>query len=777
MKKLFLLAGALLFVAGANAQVKLSENNIDEVVKAMTLEEKATLVVGGGWGSMGFSSIPTGSDETLVPGAAGTTRKIERLGIPATVLSDGPAGLRINPTRPGTDKTFYCTGFPVGTVLACTFDTPTVEELLKAMGNEVKEYGADVLLAPGQNIHRNPLCGRNFEYFSEDPILSGKIAAAYVRGIQSQDVGVSIKHYAFNNQEINRNMNIAYVNPRAAREIYLRNFEITVKESDPWTVMSSYNQVNDQFTQQNYDLLTTILRDEWGFNGIVMTDWGNKEGTVKAVHAQNDLMEPGDDTEKQRIIEAVNNGTLAVADLDRNVKNMLRYIVRTPRFKGYKYSNNPDLTAHAKLVRETAPQGMVLLKNDNEALPLKNIKNVALFGLTAYNSIAGGTGSGNVNKPYIRNIDEGLAAAGLKLDEAIANYYKDYIKLTNDKSAMGATGMRGVLLGSAVIPDPALEKQAVKNSVDRNDAAVIVIGRNAGEGDDRRIEDFDLSDAERTLIMQVSNYYHQAGKKVYVVLNIGGVIETNSWKHYPDAILCAWTPGQEVGNSVADILVGKANPSGKLSMTWPLTIYDHPSTYNFPYDGQPQQARGFFAPRNQQPRKDIDYTNYSEGIWVGYRYFETAGKEVSYPFGYGLSYTTFSYSAPTFKTNKDGGITATITIKNTGKVAGREAAQMYVTAPAGGLDKPALELKAFAKTRELQPGESQTLTMSVNNYYLSSFNEATSAYETAAGKYTVRIGASVEDIRATGSVVVKGQSYPANKALLPAKPVEEIAIK
>ena len=777
MKKLFLLAGALLFAAGANAQVKLSENNIDEVVKAMTLEEKATLVVGGGWGSMGFSSIPTGSDETLVPGAAGTTRKIERLGIPATVLSDGPAGLRINPTRPGTDKTFYCTGFPVGTVLACTFDTPTVEELLKAMGNEVKEYGADVLLAPGQNIHRNPLCGRNFEYFSEDPILSGKIAAAYVRGIQSQDVGVSIKHYAFNNQEINRNMNIAYVNPRAAREIYLRNFEITVKESDPWTVMSSYNQVNDQFTQQNYDLLTTILRDEWGFNGIVMTDWGNKEGTVKAVHAQNDLMEPGDDTEKQRIIEAVNNGTLAVADLDRNVKNMLRYIVRTPRFKGYKYSNNPDLTAHAKLVRETAPQGMVLLKNDNEALPLKNIKNVALFGLTAYNSIAGGTGSGNVNKPYIRNIDEGLAAAGLKLDEAIANYYKDYIKLTNDKSAMGATGMRGVLLGSAVIPDPALEKQAVKNSVDRNDAAVIVIGRNAGEGDDRRIEDFDLSDAERTLIMQVSNYYHQAGKKVYVVLNIGGVIETNSWKHYPDAILCAWTPGQEVGNSVADILVGKANPSGKLSMTWPLTIYDHPSTYNFPYDGQPQQVRGFFAPRNQQPRKDIDYTNYSEGIWVGYRYFETAGKEVSYPFGYGLSYTTFSYSAPTFKTNKDGGITATITIKNTGKVAGREAAQMYVTAPAGGLDKPALELKAFAKTRELQPGESQTLTMSVNNYYLSSFNEATSAYETAAGKYTVRIGASVEDIRATGSVVVKGQSYPANKALLPAKPVEEIAIK
>jgi beta-glucosidase len=285
------------------------------------------------------------------------------------------------------------------------------------------------------------------------------------------------------------------------------------------------------------------------------------------VHAGNDLMEPGMPQQKSDLIKAVNEGKLSMEGVDVCVKRILEYIVKTPRFKGYKYSDKPDLKAHAAITRQSATEGMVLLKNDNEALPLKNIKNVALFGLTAYNSIAGGTGSGNVNKPYIRNIDEGLTAAGLKLDEAIATYYKDYIKLTNDKSAMGASGMRGVLLGSAVIPDPAIEKQAVKNSVARNDAAVIVIGRNAGEGDDRRIEDFDLSDAERNLIMQVSNYYHQDGKKVYVVLNIGGVIETNSWKHYPDAILCAWTPGQEVGNSVADILVGKANPSGKLSIT------------------------------------------------------------------------------------------------------------------------------------------------------------------------------------------------------------------
>jgi len=773
-----LAAGAMLLATGATAQVKLNENNIDEVLKAMTLEEKADLCVGNGWGSAGFFDIPTGSDAKLVPGAAGTTKSIERLGIPCTVLADGPAGLRIDPTRKGTDQTSYCTGFPVGTVLACSWDTEMVENLLKAMGNEVLEYGADVLLAPGQNIHRNPLCGRNFEYFSEDPILSGKMGAAYVRGIQSQGVGVSSKHFAYNNQEINRQANIAYVNPRASREIYLRNFEITVKESEPWTLMSSYNQVNDQYTQQNHDLLTTILRDEWGFKGIVMTDWGNKEGTVKAVHAQNDLMEPGADNEKQRIIEAVNNGTLDIADLDRNVRNMLAYIVKTPRFKGYKYSCKPDLKAHAQQVREAATQGMVLLKNDAEALPLSaEVKNVALFGLTAYNSIAGGTGSGNVNKPYIRNIDEGLAAAGLNLDNVVADYYRNYIAQVNAKTTMDATGGWG-LLGSSVIPDPAIAKQAVKNSVNRNDAAIIVIGRNAGEGDDRRIEDFDVTEAERNLIMQVSNYYHLAGKKVYVVLNIGGVIETASWKNYADAILLAWTPGQEVGNTVADVLTGKANPSGKLSMTFPMTIFDHPSTYNFPFDGEPKRLSGWAAmfAGKQQPIKDVDYTNYAEGIWVGYRYFQTAGKEVSYPFGFGLSYTTFSYSAPKFSVNKEGGITATITVKNTGKVAGREAVQMYVSAPAGGLEKPESELKAFAKTRELQPGESQTLTMSVSNYYLSSFNEATSAFETAAGKYTVKIGASVADIRATGSVSVKGKSYGVHNVILPAQPVAEINV-
>ena len=772
------LISCALAVIPASAQLQLSKDNIDEVLKAMTLEEKADLVVGSGWGSMTAGSL-TAADATLVPGAAGTTKAIPRLGIPQTVLSDGPAGLRINPTRPGTDKTFYCTGFPVGTLLACTWDVNLVENLLADMGNEVLEYGADVLLAPGMNIHRNPLCGRNFEYFSEDPVLSGKIAAAYVRGIQSQGVGVSMKHFMGNNQEINRLENDSRIGTRALREIYLKNFEIAVRESDPWTIMSSYNKVNGVYTQQNPELLQTILRDEWGFKGIVMTDWGSKEGTVAAVHAGNDLMEPGMPFETQRIIEAVKNGTLAEADLDRNVKRILEFIVKTPRFNGYKYSNAPDLKAHAEAVRKAASEGMVLLKNDG-MLPFEPSK-VAVFGLNAYKTIAGGTGSGNVNKAYVHNIDEGLAAAGYQVDEKIANLYKTYRAYINAEDANApmipqqALG-GGLSLGDGVVPEVALRKDVVKNSVERNDAAVVVIGRNAGEGDDRILEgDFDLTDAERELITNVCNLYHQAGKKVVVVLNVGGVVETASWKSLPDAILLAWTPGQEAGHSVADILSGKVNPSGKLSMTFPMTYLELPSSANFPYYKpkanpkiDPAMAAAFGIKIDKKPVKDLDYTDYAEGLNVGYRYFTTAQKEVSYPFGFGMSYTTFEYGKPVVKLAKDGGITVTVSVKNTGKVAGKEAVQLYIAAPAGGLEKPAYELKAFAKTSELAPGASETLTMTVDAYGLASFNDAASQWETAAGTYTAMIGASANDIRSTASFKeAKAQSWKANAVMLP----------
>ena len=794
MKKSITAIGLALCATAALAQPKLQKNNIDEVLKAMTLEEKATLLVGSGWGSMTAGAL-TASNETLVSGAAGTTRAIPRLGIPQTVLADGPAGIRINPTRPGTDQTFYATGVPVGTVLASTWNTPLVEELTTAMGEEVKEYGADVLLAPGMDLHRNPLCGRNFEYFSEDPLLSGKMAAAYVRGIQSNGVGVSSKHFAANDQETNRMENDSRVNPRALREMTLKGFEIMVKESDPWTIMSSYNKLNGTYTQQSHDLLTTILRDEWGFNGIVMTDWGNKAGTAKAVIAGNDLMEPGMDNEIQRIVAGVKDGTIPEADVDRNVRRMLEFIVRTPRFAGYRYSNKPDLTGHARLVREATPEGLVLLENEG-VLPLRGVKKVALYGVGSYDFIAGGTGSGNVNKAYVRNVADGLRVNGLEVNADIENWYKQYIALEKTKASNNSAATSAVLLGDAVIPEMEVSRAFIDKMEKQTDIAVITISRNAGEGGDRKAEDGDwtLTGSERKMLQDLCDAYHVNGKKVVVVLNIGGVIETASWKQLPDAVLLAWTPGQEGGYAVADVLCGAAYPSGKLPMTFPVRYFDIPSSYNFPYNYSGEGSLNPFGGGGEidedtaalmaafgysiEKEPNVDFTEYKEGIWVGYRYFGTAGKKVSYPFGYGLSYTTFEYSAPAVKVAKDGTVTASVTVKNTGAAKGKEAVQLYIAAPGGGLVKPACELRAFAKTRELAPGESQTLTMTVDPYTLASFNEATSAWEMAAGEYKALFGASSEDIRQTAAFKeAKAQAWPVNRVLLPAKPVEEIKVK
>jgi beta-glucosidase len=788
MKKFFLMLGAALCTISLFAQPKLNKDNIDEVLGAMTLQEKATLLVGSGWGSMVAGSM-TASDATLVPGAAGTTRAIPRLGIPQTVLADGPAGIRIEPIRRGDPQTYYATGFPVGTVMASTFNTDLVKELTTAMGQEVKEYGADVLLAPGQNLHRNPLCGRNFEYFSEDPFLSGKMAAAYVNGIQSNGVGVSAKHFAFNDQETNRMEDDAVVNPRAARELYLKGFEIMVKESDPWTIMSSYNKVNGTYTQQNKDLLTTILRDEWGFRGIVMTDWGNKVGTEKAVIAGNDLMEPGMENEIQRIVKGVESGVIPMADVDRNVRRMLEYIVRTPRFQGYKYSNKPDLKAHGELVRKAAAEGLVLLEN-NGVLPLKGVKKVALYGVGSYNFIAGGTGSGNVNKAYIRNVADGLRENGFEVDPGTETWYKQHIALKKTEMANNSAGGFMSMLGDAVIPEMEVSRSYIEKVEKATDIAILTISRNAGEGGDRRAVDGDwtLTGAEREMLQNLADVYHVAGKQLVVVLNIGGVIETASWKQIPDAILLAWTPGQEGGYTVADVLSGASYPSGKLPMTFPVNYFDIPSSFNFPYNyvagnsgisfsGLDEETLALFGYAAQK-QPNVDETQYKEGIWVGYRYFQTAGKAVSYPFGYGLGYTSFTYSKPVVKVAKDGTVTATVTVTNSGSAAGKESVQLYISAPDGGLVKPAYELKAFAKTGELKPGESQVLSFTIDAYTLASFNEATSAWETAAGNYVARFGASAADIRVTAPFkLAKAQRWSVNPVLLPKSPVQELGLK
>ena len=766
MKRFLLTVAALVVALGAFAQPKLSKDNIEDVIKAMTLQEKATILVGGARAAM-VNGVTSGT-AWQVPGAAGNTRPIERLGIPGTVLADGPAGLRIQPTRQGTDETFYCTGFPVGTLLASSWDLALVEDVTKAMGNEVLEYGVDVLLAPGMNIHRNPLCGRNFEYFSEDPILSGKMAAAYVRGIQSNGVGTSIKHYMANNQETNRNENDARISQRALREIYLKNFEIAVKESDPWTVMSSYNQMNGEYTQQKVDLLTTVLRDEWGFKGIVMTDWGNKAGTVKSAKAGNDLMEPGNQNEIDRIIAGVQDGSISQEELDRNVRNMLNYIVRTPRFNGYKFSNKPDLKAHAAVARKAAGESIVLLRNENEALPLKGNEKVALYGVSAIDFVAGGTGSGDVNKAYVVNMEDAMKAAGFTLEQSLMDYYKAFSAYDKAQTALNGGGFGW--FSRRKLAEIAIPTAAIENEARANDVAVVVLGRNAGEGADRKqIDDFELTNVERELLRDVSTAFHAAGKKVVVVLNIGGVIETASWKNMVDAIVLPWSPGQEGANAVADVLTGKVNPSGKLPMTFPVNFMDHPSSANFPYNYSNQgNNRGFGGFGGQrQLRKDVDYTDYAEGIWVGYRHFATKGVEVSYPFGFGLSYSYFVYSKPVVKATADG-FEASVTVTNQGKVAGKEVVEVYVHAPEGGLEKPACELKAFAKTKLLAPGESQVVTVKVDNYSLASFNEKTSAWEAAAGNYNVMFGASVADIRAQAAYKLgKAKSWAVHNVLAP----------
>lgn len=779
MKKLLLLAGAVICTTPLLAQPKLTKDNIDEVLKAMTLEEKATLCVGGSQAAI-INGVTSGFT-TIVDGAAGNTRPLERFGIPNTVLADGPAGLRINPVRNGDSNTYYCTGFPVGTLLASSWDVDLVKNVTEAMGNEVLEYGVDVLLAPGMNLHRNPLCGRNFEYFSEDPVLSGNMGAAYVQGIQSNGVGVSVKHFAANDQETNRNENDAIVTERALRELYLKNFEIAVRKAEPWTVMSSYNKLNGPYTQQSHDLLTKVLRDDWGYKGIVMTDWGNKAGTIVAVAAGNDLMEPGNQSEIDRIIAGVKDGSLDEADLDRNVRRMLEYIVKTPRFQGYKFSNKPDLKAHAQVARKAAGEAMVLLRNEDNTLPIEaQGQKVALFGISSLNFIAGGTGSGHVNKAYVVNMKEGLENAGFNVNEALSNFYQKSIDL--NAAVAGLTGPRDggfASWGTASIAEPAMARNVVNYHAANNDLAVIVIGRNAGEGADRRMDnDFNLTNEERQLISDVSQAFHAEGKKVIAVLNIGGVIETNSWKYLVDAIILPWSPGQEGANAIADVITGKVNPSGKLPMTFPVNFTDHPSSDNFPYNYERNAAMG--RPMNGRPApktKNVDYTKYEEGIWVGYRYFDTADKMVSYPFGFGLSYTTFSYSKPVVKAEKDG-FTASITVTNTGKKAGKEVVELYVSAPAGGLVKPEKELKAFAKTKELKPGESQTLTMSVSSYELASFNDEASQWETAAGTYKVQFAASVDDIKATATYKAKAQTFSVSThACAPQEEINALVIK
>jgi beta-glucosidase len=771
---LFALISVPFFVTAQTKSVpQLGKNTVKEVIAAMTLEEKATLVVGKGFDMPGASNGPVvGQTKDKVAGAAGTTVAISRLGIPSIVLADGPAGVRIDSIRNNDhSKTYYATAFPVATLLASTWDTNVVKKVGVAFGSEVRDYGVDILLAPALNIHRNPLGGRNFEYYSEDPLLTGSMAAAIVNGMESNGIGTSIKHFAVNNQETNRNTVNAIVSERALREIYLKGFEIAVKKSQPWTVMSSYNMLNGKYTSENPELLTTILRNEWDFKGVVMTDWFGGINPVAQMQAGNDLLMPGTKQQTQRIIDAVNHDSLDVRVLNANVVRILDIILQSPTFKGYKYSDKPDLAKDAQVSRLAAEEGMILFKNDPQSLPLKTGSSVALFGNTSYDIIAGGTGSGDVNKAYTISLLQGLADAGFKVNTNLQNLYTTHLITERQKHPKKA------FFEEFMNPSPPLAEFVADNNVitqqsNDNDMAIITIGRNAGEGRDRIVEnDFNLSATEQSLIKNVADAFHAKGKKVVVVLNIGGVIEVASWRDQVDGILLVWQPGLEAGHAIADVLSGKISPSGKLASTFPVDYKDVPSK-NFPGKAFPERATGtgFFK------RVPAEVT-YDEGIYVGYRYYNTFNVKPAYEFGFGKSYTNFTYgniklSSPTL-TNA---VVATVTVTNTGKVAGKEVVQLYVAAPSGKLDKPESELRGFVKTGLLQPGASQTITFTIKPSDIASFNSNSSSWIVDAGKYTIKIGASSLDTRQTATftllkdVVVE----KVNKVLTPQVPIEEL---
>jgi len=690
--------------------------SIPAVIRAMTLDEKVDLIGGSG---------------AAVTGAAGGTFPIPRLGIPKLTFADGPAGLRF-----GSTANKSTTGFPIPSALSASFNKELMYQVSSAMGRETLDYGVDVILGPALNIHRDPRGGRNFEYYSEDPYLSGEMAAEFTKGVQDQGVGVSMKHFAANNQETNRQSVNEIISERALREIYLSGFERVVKEAHPWTVMSSYNSINGPFSAHNSWLLNDVLRSDWGFNGMVMTDWGgSKQNGIAMLNGGNDLSMPSlNAAGKTAVKAAILDGSLKEETLDTAIENILNLVVKSPTFKKLSTVDNTKLSvsfdlaaADAKLSREAAPEGMVLLKNENTALPFdKKVKKVGIVGnsytmpscgfgtpasaCTTDNAASKmflmGTGSAYVTPTHTVQLPEGLKNGG-------------YIPVNTNAS------------GAEINENLTAEDAAYM--AQNSDIGVIVIARGSGEGADGNATTFEPLAKESELIKKVTDAYHAVNKKVVVVLNVGAPFNTVSWRDSVDSILLSWQPGMEAGNALTDVLSGKAYPSGKLPETFPVRLEDAPSYANFPSsDGNP------------------NLVNYKEDIYVGYRYYSTFNKQTAYEFGYGLSYTTFDYSD--FKLNKDtlsNKIKVSFKVTNTGSFVGKEATQLYVSAPDGKLEKPAIELKGFGKTRELKPGQKETFNFFIDPKDIASFDESTSSWIVEKGTYKFKIGASSSDIRGT----------------------------
>ncbi len=736
--------------AQVNNEQKTIEKKARDLVSKMTAEEKIGMIVGDG-----RYLINSRNEKIADVFIANRNSKmiIPRLSIRTTALTDGPSGINKGPAPEGAKDYTYTTAFPTSTCLAATWNTELVDSIGKAFGNELLEYDYDLVLMPALNLHRNPKCGRSFEYYSEDPLLSGKMAASMVNGLQSNGVGATLKHFVTNNQETNRRKYNAVVSQRALREIYLRGFEIAVRESNPWAIMTSYNKLNGFYTAETPGLLQDIVRKEWGFDGLFMTDFDMHYGdAVAQVRAGINMIMSGSEDEYKQLKVALKNKTLDESTLDRNLVYNMKLKLVSPGMTGYSPSLKPDLEAHAKLARKAAGEGIVLLKNENMTLPIKKKKTVAVFGKISYHQIEAGTGSGGIrSNKYSISVNEGLKSAGFRVLKEMEKSYMAFIEKTKRENLVppyfdnpkmrkdnGIKGNQSPPHFKKRLVAFSKEQPMLKADIDKyeakSDFAVITLGRSGGENYENGY--LPITKVELDLVHDVCDVFHANGKKVIVVLNVGGVWETASWRDYPDAILLAWQPGQEGGRAVADIIKGAVNPSGKLPDSFPLKYEDVPSASTFPGVPVEEPVNSF----------------YKEGIYVGYRYYDSFNVPTAYEFGYGMSYTTFDYADLKLSSAKfSSKIKVTVTVKNTGKVVGKEVVQLYLSAPSAEIDKPEKELKGFAKTKLLQPGESQIVSFELDEHSLASFWSGISSWVAEKGDYEVRIGASSKDIRQKAS--------------------------
>lgn len=745
---LFIVLIPLLPGCGGDNKTQQNGKNPDKVIAALTTDEKIALTVGIGDGKTPPPGVPVydpksgisieenttaGSAPLFTPAVDGCVWGIPRLGIKSTVMG-GVTIACVDPKDSAREVRY--TAFPAETALAATWNTHLIEKVGEAIGNEVLESNVDIMLEPGLNIQRNSMCGRNFEYFSEDPLLSGKIAAAYVRGVQSQGVGAAIKHFAANNQETDRRIYDAIISQRALREIYLRGFEIAVKESHPWSIMTSYNKLNGFYTAENPELLKSIVREEWGFDGVFMTDWDGLGSAVAKIRGGCNLLMSGSNGEREELKTALKNKTLDEGVLEKSVGYVLKFKLKTPRSKGYQPSLKFDKVAHGSLAKEAASEAIVLLKNSNSTLPFNdNIKRVALFSKGSYFFVASGSGSGESKPVHAVTVNEGIKNAGYQVVKFLEDTYSNFVDtiFRNNRNVTDYFKRRIIPFHSELN----ISRSTIARQVADSDIALITIGRSGGEGHDNG--HIPLDKVESDLIHDVCELYHGAGKKVVVILNVGGAFETAGWSDLPDAILHVWQTGEQGGNAVADVLKGTINPSGKLPVSFAVKYEDEPSSPNFKGENG--------------PKKDIaDPVLYNEGIYVGYRYYDSFNVPTAYEFGYGLSYTTFEYTGIKLSTRSfNGKIRVAVTVKNSGNQAGKEVVQLYLSAPASGIEKPVQELRGFAKTELLRPGESQLLSFELDARSLASFWSGKSEWFADKGDYEVRVGSSSRDIRLKSS--------------------------